>query len=170
MDRNMSEVENDHAKRWDYIQELLSDQTKRAEIKRRYIQRRDDQAHGWIVNIRVKGIPKTKKFFSDEKNAGSSSALLAAVAYRNKKMSEFGLLNIKGLKKQPYSPASGGVFQSTAKRGDTIYHIVIASWVDHSSGKNVRKTKQFSINKYGLEKALSLAKKFRVEKLKEIYG
>ncbi len=164
---------SDSVERWNYMQELLDtgksvDNTKK---KRKYITRRDDRkTHGWRVCLRIVGVVVERKYFKDADNGGEASALLAAIAWRDKKIKELGLTNIQGLKKQPFNRGASGVFQTRSISGDGTYPVVIAQWVDHSAGKNAKRQRSYSVNKYGLERALRLAGKFRKEKLKELYG
>ena len=105
---------SDHAERWDYMQELLKDgspNNKALNKKRKHIHRYDQPKTGryyWRVVIRIKGSDYSKCFF-DTTNGGKAPALLAAVAYRDKIMKEYGLVHIKGLKQQPFDNTSEGV-------------------------------------------------------------
>lgn len=169
-------VKSDHAERWDYMQELLSDTTTGKDptkIKRKYIIRREDndcKTYGWRVELRIKGVVNERKYFPDSVSTGKAPALLAAICWRDKKIKELGLTNIRDLKKTPFNKSAGGVFQTSVVKGGHRYSVVIAQWVDHSAYKNAKRQKSYSVNKYGLKKALRLAKKHRKDILKELYG
>lgn len=164
---------SDHAERWDYIQEVLDgDNFKNApQIKRKYITRMDvpeRQAHYWHLKIRVNGFYESKTF-CDLKCGGKSSALLAAVLYRDKVIREQGIVFDKDFKKHPYDPTKG-VYKKTKTYNGYSYDYWIANWHETVNCKRVRKSKAFSTNKYGKIRAKQKATKYRKEKLKELYG
>jgi len=165
---------SDHAERWNYMQELLEDGSKNKSLKqkRKYISRCDcDERyeHYYRVEIRV-GDVRCKKHFSDKKCGGKVSALLAAVGWRDKKIKEFGLVHQKGLVCQPFRKDKKGIWQRTKTIKGREYEFMVAGWREPVNGKQVSKVKEYSVNKYGLKKATRLAKKYREEKLKELYG
>lgn len=170
----MSEVKSDHAERWDNIQNLVEEAnlTKETDKKRKYILRVDDDkrnAHYWTVNI-YHDNERYNKTFADLKNGGKSSALLAATGYRDKLIKELGIVFQQGLKKPPTHPNSKGIYFKVKRNGDKYYSYIVAYWHEELKGKRVRKYKAFSTNKYGTLRARQKAKKFRKEKLKELYG
>lgn len=175
----MSSAKSDHAERWNYIQELLEAEEKQQnkEKKRKYISRTDNderRAHHWTFNIRING-KRINKTFSDKKNGGKASALLACIAYRKKILEEYSVVFIDGLKKQPYSEDAEGVCfyikKSMVKGKWYEYPTFKAYWHEPTiDGKQTRKAKCFYISKYGYKRAKQKAIKFRKEKLKELYG
>ena len=170
----MNEVKSDHAERWDYIQELLGDtKPSQPEKKRRYIRRIDNDEtyeHLWCVEIRFKSKGRYKKKFADKKNGGRSSALLAAISWRNKKSKEFGVVIHKDTARMPHNPDCEGVHQTIKKVKGIEYDVVVARWNEPVNNKVVRKTKTYYIKKYGLKRAIRLAKKYRKDKIEELYG
>jgi AP2 domain len=167
-------MKNDHAERWDYIQEALKDgkPTKGTDKKRKHIYRYDQPKSGrhyWRVIIRTKGDDLSKCFF-DTTNGGKASALMAAISYRDKTLKERGLVNIKGLKQQPYNSDALGVCLINKKNGKYTCESWVTSWYENVNGKRIRRYKYFGVNKYGKARARQKAIKFRRDKLKELYG
>jgi len=167
-------MSDDTAERWDYIQELIGEAlpNKSAEQKRKYIARVDKpekSMHYWYVNVDIKE-ERYRKTFCDKKNGGKTSALLAAVGYRDKLLKELGIVILKGHDKQPYDPDKKGVYYKEKSSNGYTYPYMLAYWQEPVKGKQIRKYKAFSINKYGYNKAKGLAIKFRKNKLKELYG
>lgn len=166
---------NDHAARWNYMQELLEEaQPKQAtDQKRKYIRRVDDEerkAHYWQINL-VYNRKRHFKTFADKKCGGKTSALLAAVAYRDKLIKELGIIFKKGLKKSPVHPESEGIYFKQKTSGKYTYDYWMAYWHEPGiDGKQVRKFKSFSVHKYGKIRAKQKAKKYREDKIKELYG
>lgn len=168
-------VKSDHAERWEYMDELLTkgkpknDPTKE---KRKYILRCDNDElyqHYYRVEIRVKG-KRHKKYFADKACGGKSFALLSALVWRDAKIKELGIIHLKDVVQQPYNHDAKGVYHTKKTVRGKAYDVVVAQWRDSTSGKSKCRQKQFSVNKYGLKKALRLAKKHRDDQLKELYG
>lgn len=164
----------DSVERWNKIQALVEevDITEATAKKRKYIRRVDDEkrgAHYWTVNIIYDG-ERYNKTFADIKNGDRSSALLAALGWRDKLIKELGIVFQKGLKKPPTHPRSKGVYFKVKKNGDNRYSYHVCYWHEEVDGKRVRKYKAFSTHKYGPLRSRQKAIKFRKEKLKELYG
>lgn len=168
-------IKSDHADRWDYMQELLEKANPKSatDKKRKYIQRTDKpekSAHYWTVNIETPDV-RYNKTFCDLKNGGKTSALLAAVGWRDKLLKDLGITILKGFKKQPFNKESKGVYYKEKSDRGYTYPYMICYWHEpRGDGKQIRKYKSFSINKYGYKKATRLAIKFRDEILRELYG
>ena len=139
--------------------------------KNKYIQRIDNDdksAHHWVVNIQVDG-KRFNRCFCDKKLGGKSSAMLAAIAYRGLITREYGLLLDHSLPKQPAVKDAKGVCLTTKSDGTYSYEIYKCYWHETIKGKRVRRTKVFSVNKWGKRTAKRLAREHRESKLKELY-
>ena len=165
----------DNAERWDKINER-NDKThpdlKPTEHKRKYIYRvdkPDKSMHYYQVSIALRD-DRLVKTFCDKKCGGKSSAMLAAVLWRDKQLKGLNIPILKDHKKQPFNPTSKGVYRKEKTDNGYTYVYWLAYWHEIAKGKPVRKFKSFSAHKRGEKKAESLAKKFRKEKLKELYG
>ena len=164
----------DSAERWNYIQELIGEALpeKSTEKKRKYITRMDVPercAHYWHVQIRVNGF-YAQKTFCDKTCGGKTSALLAAVGYRDKVLKEQGIVFRKDLKEHPYDPTKLGVSFKTKTYNGYSYDYWVAHWYETIKDKRVRRSKAFGTNKHGKVRAKQKAIKYRKDKLKELYG
>lgn len=113
---------------------------------------------------------KIEKYFADTKFRGKLGALREAKDYRDDLEKELRPYTVSELAKRPSkrnTSGTVGVRVSYRKdiRGDYeyTYYFWVAQWTD---GKGRRKTKSFSIDKYGHDKAYQLALKARKKGIK----
>lgn len=120
------------------------------------IDQESKMTHGWYVRVRFNG--KThSKFFSDKKNGGNNSALLAAISWRNNTRDKIG-------KPQTERHIVTVAHNSTGVVGVRLnekLHRYEASWVnqDGRQGKT-----SVSINKHGKKGAFIRACEIRKQK------
>ena len=130
----------------------------------RYIARIDQpkkRHYGWWVRLRWHGLCH-QKWFPDRHNGGKSSALLAAVAWRNSKCDEIGKpLTWRTVVTCNPRNRTGIV---GIERRDGHYEITWAPLPNKVSRTTV------SIKKHGERKALAIAKRIRRKKEIKIYG
>lgn len=109
--------------------------------------------HGWQVRIRRSGVQNTK-FFSDDKHGGSAKALLAAITYRDELMPSLPDADDPTIKSAQARSKTGVVGLSFCTKDDgsgTQKPYVQLSW----TGENrKRQTASFSVDKWGLRKAI----------------
>lgn len=132
--------------------------------------------HGWQFRFQRDDV-NISKFFSDSKYGGKEGALVAAQKFRDEMEQLYPPpVSKKGFTtKRSKRNASGivGVHRSEyaykKKDRNGIYHNCawVAQWIDHS-GK--RKTRSFSIPKYGENEALKLAISARKKAIEELTG
>ena len=139
----------------------------------KYIQRidRPDKCmHLWVVNISItaKGL-RINKTFTDLKGGGKPSGLLAATAFRGRMVKVHGLTLDSEYRKQPFVTDKEGIYTKYKHRGNKSTPYAVACWTETSKGVRVRKYKHFNMEKYGEKRAMRLARKFRKDKLKELY-
>jgi len=139
----------------------------------KYITRVDrDRHHCWMVAIAPKEKWGAGKSFFDRKCNGKDKALNIAIKYRNKELNRLKkeLVNyvrkVRRPKKQLVNRIIKGWSEHWATKGAWQYLFIHASLTKNKKTT----TKKFSVNKYGYDKAISLALKWRKEKLKELYG
>ncbi|TWT76249.1 AP2 domain protein [Planctomycetes bacterium CA13] len=123
-----------------------------------------DNSGGFLVRVMRKG-KKTSKFFSDSENGGKRKALIAAKAFRDELETKMKGYSAKELSKIMRSNNTSGVVGvrlveevDTRWPSQPTYLYWVAQW---SPEKGVRRTKRFSVEKYGDEKAYELAVKAR---------
>jgi len=111
---------------------------------------------GWEVRIQRRG-KKHEKFFADGKHGGRRGALQAAKLFRDELESRLRPYTVKELAKKPSQRNSSGVVGvrkavQTEETDEYIYTYTfwIAQWTD---GKGKRKTRSFSVDKYGDDEA-----------------
>ncbi|TWU38771.1 AP2 domain protein [Novipirellula aureliae] len=119
-----------------------------------------DSSGGYLVRVMRKG-KKTSKFFSDIENGGKKKSLTAAKAFRDELESKMASYTPKELSKIMRSNNTSGVVgvrlvEEVDHRWPSKpkYLYWVAQW---SPAKGVRKTKRFSVEKYGDEKAYKMA-------------
>ncbi|TWU39244.1 AP2/ERF family transcription factor [Novipirellula artificiosorum] len=119
-----------------------------------------ESSGGYLVRIMRKG-KKTSKFFSDSENGGKKKALTAARAFRDGQEKKMKGYTSKELSKIMRSNNTSGVVgvrlvEEVDMRwpSQPTYLYWVAQW---SPKKGVRKTKRFSVEKYGDEEAYRLA-------------
>jgi hypothetical protein len=120
------------------------------------IDQESKRTHGWYVRVRFLGTTHSK-FFSDKKNGGRYSSLLASLAWRDKKEKELGKQRTDRHIVTVSNTASGVVgVRLNEKLGR--YEV---SWVnrDGKQGKT-----SVSIAKHGKKKAFERACEIRKEK------
>lgn len=135
----------------------------------RYISRMDygNYLVGWWVRISQRKGGWVQKHFPDRRHGGKAKALIAAKAWRDEQTARLKLpehivhTNARSDKKQPKLPC--GIFIVTHRKAGKLYAQMVSVWQE-SEWVQARKT--FSINKYGYDGALRLAKKARREGLR----
>lgn len=108
--------------------------------------------YGWQVRMRRQGQRRTK-FFSDKKYGGRDEALEVAMAYRDmieKDMPE-PASPVKASKEARSKSGVPGLSVTERERGGRTKAYVQLNWLD---SKGNRHTKAFSIEKWGLRRAL----------------
>lgn len=119
-------------------------------LKHRNICRIDStKTHGWYVRINWRR-KQFSKLFSDTRNGGYGSALLCAIAWRDRKKEEFGI---------PITDLSvvGTIRSNTGVRGVSLNkkrQAFIASWVDAEGRPN---NSSVSVRKHGEKAAFAKA-------------
>ncbi len=110
--------------------------------------------HGWQVRIRRGGVQNTK-FFSDDKNGKSSAqALATAIKYRDELMPSLPPPDSPTMKSAEARTKTGVIGLSFCTKDDgsgTQKPYVQLSW---TSGGGKRETASFSVEKWGLRKAI----------------
>ncbi len=123
------------------------------------------RAVGWFVRVSWHG-QHMRKFFSDGVNGGKRKALKAAIDYRNVTEKALGKprtdRNITGITRRSNTGYTG--IRKILKDGQPAYDV---SW---SPRPGVLQRTSISIVKHGAARALTLARKLRAEKEREIYG
>ncbi len=115
---------------------------------------------GWEVRIQRRG-RKHEKFFADRQYGGRRAALQAAKLFRDELEASLRPYSVKELAKKPSARNKSGVVgvRRTLQVEETeeyiyTYAFWVAQWTD---GKGKRKTRSFSIDKYGEEEAFQKA-------------
>lgn len=115
---------------------------------------------GWEVRIQRRG-KKFEKFFADRQHGGRRAALQAAKLYRDEMEVKLKRYTVKELAKKPSARNSSGVVGirkavQVQESSDYVYTYTfwVAQWTD---GKGKRKTRSFSVDKYGDEEAYRMA-------------
>jgi hypothetical protein len=123
------------------------------------IDQESKRSHGWYVRVSFQG-KDHNKFFSDKKNGGKESALLAAITWRNNTRDKIGKpqsdRNITTVSRN-----STGIVGVSLNKKLNRYNV---SWVDPEGHQG--KT-SISIKKHGKAAALKLAIQKREEKNNE---
>ena len=124
--------------------------------------------HGFYVRITHRG--KThQKYFPDKSNGGKTKALKAAKEYRDKvlkRMPKAKQQSASQKKRRVKKSGMVGVTHVVSKaNGKNTYEYWQAAWNDEAGR---RRTKKFSISRYGDAKALDLAKKARRKAEREL--
>lgn len=119
---------------------------------------------GFLVRLTRRGKLHTE-YFPDEKYGGKRKSLVAAKKHRDALEQRWKGFTSKQLSKKVRSNNTSGtpgvrLVSETDPRwpSEPEYEYYIAQW---SPSKGVRKTKRFSVKKYGKKKALELAVKAR---------
>lgn len=115
---------------------------------------------GWEVRMQRQG-RKYSKFFSDGMCGGKRKALRLAQQYRDELESRLRPWSVKKLAEKPSVRNTSGTvgvrkgFQAITSNGyEYRYEFWIAQWID---GRGRRRTRSFSINKYGNQTAWEMA-------------
>lgn len=132
----------------------------------KYISRIDSgSTHCYWVRIGYNIKEKVQKSFPDQRHGGQDKAFNAAKLWRNKQ-----LKTLKPILEKAYAYDVNnqrhwgkGWSESWDRKGEWDYLHIRGSYWDGRKGKQVHK--QFSVNKYGYDKALLLAKQWRKLKL-----
>ena len=114
---------------------------------------------------------KVEKYFADTKFGGKIGALREAKKFRDEIEAQMPRYSVSELARNPsVRNTSGTVGVRISERKDIrgeyeyTYYFWVAQWTD---GKGRRKTRSFSIDKYGYDKARELAVKARKKGIKE---
>jgi hypothetical protein len=115
---------------------------------------------GWMVRLRNRG-EQTARFFNDVRYGGNRQALQAAKTFRDELEQGRKPYTVRELAQRPsIRNASGTVgirrHQQVDTRGESQYRYEywVAQWID---GLGHRKTRMFSIRKYGNREAKKMA-------------
>jgi hypothetical protein len=115
---------------------------------------------GWEVRIQRQGT-KHCRFFADRQWGGNRAALKEAKKYRDELEQQLKRYTVKKLAESPSARNTSGVvgvrktWQTIESNGyEFTYEFWVAQWID---GLGRRKTRSFSIAKYGNEVAYQLA-------------
>lgn len=127
--------------------------------------------HGFEVRLMRKG--KTfHKFFGDPAYGGKRKALAAAREYRDELLAAHPKQSRREIAKIKSSRNSSGkvgirLSEEVDRRGpnELVYRYWVAQW---SPKPGVRRTRRFSVNKYGEEKAYNMALRARQKGLREM--
>ena len=122
------------------------------------------QSGGYLVRITRRG-KLHSEYFSDSTHGGKRKALKAAQEYRDAQEQKLKAFTAKQLSKKLRANNTSGtpgvrLVTETDSRwaSEPTYQYYVAQW---SPAKGVRKTKRFSVKKYGKKKALEMAIKAR---------
>jgi len=127
---------------------------------------------GWEVRISRRG-KKVSKFFSDSLLGGKRKALAEARAFRDRIEDKYPHYTRVELMAQPTARNSSGI-PGVRRRENVVtkngwaytYATWEASWTTEKGGKRTKR--QFSVLKYGEDKAYALAVRARNKALREI--
>ena len=140
-------------------------------ISRIDIDKGETGTHGWEVRITRRG-KKVAKYFSDKDYRGKRGSLAAAKTFRDEQIAKLRPYTRLELVKRAES-RSGNVpgvrlrENVVEKNGwQYTYQTWEASWTPAQGGRRIKR--QFSVNKYGDEKAYNLAVKTRKQALREL--
>lgn len=118
------------------------------------------QVRGWMVRLQNRG-QQSVKFFNDQTFGGNRQAMIAAKQFRDELEKNSRAYTVKELAQRPSVRNSSGTVgvrkhQQIDQRGDTpyVYDYWVAQWID---GLGHRKTRMFSVRKYGNREAKRLA-------------
>lgn len=121
---------------------------------------------GWEVRMQRRR-KKHEKFFADGKCGGKRAALQAAKAYRDQLEENLARLSVQELSESPSARNRSGIVgvRRATQKEETdeflyTYHFWIAQWTD---GKGKRKTRSFSVEKFGEEEAFRRALEARTK-------
>ncbi|MCA9033798.1 MAG: AP2 domain-containing protein [Planctomycetaceae bacterium] len=127
--------------------------------------------HGYEVRVMRRG-KAFHKFFNDRKFGGKRKALAAAREYRDELVARLPVQSRKALAKVKSSRNTSGIVgvrlsEEVDRRGpnELVYHYWVAQW---SPRPGVRRTRRFSVEKYGDEEAFRLAMKARRAGMREM--
>jgi hypothetical protein len=124
---------------------------------------------GYVVRMVRKG-KRWQKYFGDRKYGGKAKSLAAAKTYRDdllKKNKSYSRKQLAQMTDHRNKSGIAGVRRAaeTEPGGNHVYHSWVAQW---SPKPGVRKTKRFSIEKYGEEQAYKMAVKARNKGVREM--
>jgi hypothetical protein len=121
---------------------------------------------GWEVRIQRQR-QSFNRYFSDSISGGKNAALRAAKQFRDQIENSFGRMSTEERAEQPSARNQSGVVgvqlkQHKRQHGDYEYTYLywVAQWTD---GRGQRKTRAFSVNKFGDAEAFRLAWEAREE-------
>ncbi len=132
---------------------------------------RNSQTHGWQVRLSRKGI-STSKFFSDGKCGGKRKALALAREFRDEAVATMPKLTRFEIAQRKTSRNTSGVVgvhysEANFRKRDKVYPTKswVATW---SLSPGVARSRRFSVDKLGEEKAFKAAVEFRAQMLKKL--
>ncbi len=127
--------------------------------------------HGYEVRVMRRG-KSFHKFFGDNAFGGKRKALAAAREYRDELVAQHPPRSLKEVAKRKSSRNSSGTVgirlsEEVDRRGpnELVYQYWVAQW---SPKPGVRRTRRFSVNKYGDEKAYRMALRARQKGIREM--
>lgn len=127
--------------------------------------------HGYEVRLMRRG-ETFHKFFGDVPNGGKRKALAAARKYRDELAATHQPYSRKEVAQLRSKRNTSGIVgirlsEEVDRRGpnELVYLYWVAQW---SPAPGVRKTRRFSVSKYGEQKAFRLAQKARKDGLKQM--
>ena len=125
---------------------------------------------GWVVRMARRG-EKVEKYFADNKHGGKAGALREAKKFRDELENTMQHYSASELAKNPSVRNTSGIVgvrisERTDVRGECecTFYFWVAQWTD---GKGRRKTRSFSINKFGYDKAFQMAVNARKKGIKK---
>lgn len=132
----------------------------------RYITRIDSgSTHCYWVRIGYGIKEKVQKSFPDVRHGGQVKALFAAKKWRNQQLKELLPVMAKayGYDQNEQRHWGTGVHEQWDTKGEWQYLSIVATYWDGEKGKQLHKN--WSVNKYGYDKAIALAKQWRKLKI-----
>lgn len=121
---------------------------------------RTTKTAGWEVRLQRNRVKHTR-FFADSTYGGKLAALREAKLYRDDVESSFTKMNVAEKSESPSVRNQSGVVgvrrhQQKDRCGEFVYHywVWVAQWTD---GRGRRRTRSFSVQKYGEDEAFRLA-------------
>jgi hypothetical protein len=132
----------------------------------KYIYRIDDLdlGHGWLLKIEIPGEVPSIEFFRDSRHGSTRAALESAQSEREKQLLEYNIPYAKGRRFSKALRSTNNTGITGTCRANSYYYSYIPT------EPNKRKTRKFSINKYGEELAFRMAVEWRQEMEMEVYG
>lgn len=125
---------------------------------------------GWLVRIQRRG-KQYSRFFADSTLGGNRAALVSAKAWRDALELTLEPHSVETLSQTPSIRNQSGTVgvrrarKATERNGyEFIYEVWVAQWID---GHGKRRTRSFSIEKYGNAEARKLAEDARLKGIRQ---